>query len=88
MEKIIKVLNEHHRIKDEMEEFSNSAQKTGFDIQRILISHGRTFLNFEPVFSSDRISASLAAKRILLSYNEKFSLKSNVFLLGYSNKDK
>lgn len=67
MEKIIEVLNEHNQIKAEMDEASKSNRKTVFEIQKILENHGRTYQNFEPVFSIDRVTASYATKRILLS---------------------
>lgn len=52
MNKIVKVLDEHQKIRDEMDASMRHSRKTVFDIQKILSDKYHNFSNFDPIFTS------------------------------------
>ena len=53
MNKIVKILDEHQKIREEMDASMRHSRKTVFDIQKILSDRFNNFSNFDPIFSSN-----------------------------------
>uniref|UniRef100_A0A914YVG9 BMERB domain-containing protein n=1 Tax=Panagrolaimus superbus TaxID=310955 RepID=A0A914YVG9_9BILA len=53
MNKIVAVLDEHQKIRDEMDQSMRHSKKTVFDIQKILNEKNFNFSNFDPIFTSN-----------------------------------
>uniref|UniRef100_A0A914P5X4 BMERB domain-containing protein n=1 Tax=Panagrolaimus davidi TaxID=227884 RepID=A0A914P5X4_9BILA len=53
MNKIVAVLDEHQKIRDEMDQSMRHSRKTVFDIQKILNEKNYNFSNFDPIFTSN-----------------------------------